>query len=605
MIPDYDVVIIGAGMSGMYQLHLLRKQGFNVTVYEAGSDVGGTWYWNRYPGCRFDSESYSYGYSFDDEILQNWDWSEHFSAQPETLRYLNYVADKLDLRRDMQFNARVKAAHFEEAGPQWRVTLESGEEATCRFLITAIGPLSTPTMPNIKGVEDYKGEAYHTGLWPHDPVSFEGKRVGVIGTGATGVQVIQEVAKTVGHLTVFQRRPNYCAPLHNSPIDAETQAKIKASYKDIFARCAETHGAFIHMADKRNALETSKEEREAFFEELYNSPGFGIWLGNFRDILIEEDANRMISDFMHRKIRERVKDPEVAEKLIPKDHGFGTRRVPMETKYYEVYNQDNVRLVDIKETPIERITETGIQTSSEHHELDMIIYATGFDAVTGGFDSIDIRGRGGERLKDKWADGPLTYLGVQIAGFPNMLSLVGPHSSGTFCNIPRCIEHNVEWVAKLLAHCKENNIVEVSADLDAETKWSDQVQELADTLLISKVDSWFTGINSNVEGRQKRTLLHVTLDDDFVFVNDWRTGELPLSGRHDVVTRIQNAEIFLPQQVAGKVQAIQPLRSEEHDDVFAVGRWRCVGVRGFGVAFNRGDAVMQPMAPKDFAGGLR
>ncbi len=503
----YDVIIIGAGMSGMYQLYLLRKLGLSVRVYEAGTGVGGTWYWNRYPGARFDSESYSYGYSFSQEVLDEWEWSEHFSAQPETLRYLNYIADKFDLRRDIQFEARVAAAHFDEAGNAWDVTLEDGSRARANFLITAVGPLSTPVMPNIDGIDDFEGEAYHTGLWPHEDVTFAGKRVAVIGTGATGVQTIQEVAKTVGHLTVFQRSPNYCAPLHNRPIDDAEQAKIKASYDEIFALCNRSHGAFMHDADPRYALECTEEEREAFYEQRYSEPGFGIWMGNFRDIFVNEQANDTISDFVKRKIRERVKDPEVAEKLIPRDHGFGTRRVPLETNYYEVYNQDNVLLVDIKDTPIERITPKGLRCNGVDYEFDMIIYATGFDAVTGGFDKIDIRGEGGLRLKDKWKHGPRTYLGLQIEGFPNMLTLVGPHNAATFCNIPRCIEQNVEWVAKLFEYVRAHDIKRISPTLAAEDAWTEHVFDAASKLLFTKVDSWFTGINSNLAGKDKRTFL--------------------------------------------------------------------------------------------------
>src|SRR5439155_1817938 len=341
MAAGYDVIVIGAGISGMYQLHRLRGLGLRVRVFEAGDGVGGTWYWNRYPGARFDSGSWTYGYSFSDEILREWEWSEHFAAQPETLRYCNFVADKLDLRRDIEFGCRIKAAVYGEAAGEWEIESDDGRQARARFLITAIGPLSAPTMPTIPGVESFRGEAYHTGLWPHEPVTFAGKRVAVIGTGATAVQAITEIAKTVGHLTVFQRTPNWCAPLHNSRIDAATQARIKATYPEIFARCRESFGCFIHDADPRKALEVSPEEREAFFEKLYREPGFGIWMGNFRDVLINEEANATITEFMRRKIRERVKDPTVADKLIPTNHGFGTRRVPLESGYYEVYNQPN------------------------------------------------------------------------------------------------------------------------------------------------------------------------------------------------------------------------------------------------------------------------
>jgi len=507
MAARYDVIVIGAGISGMYQLHRLRGLGLCVRVFEAGDGVGGTWYWNRYPGARFDSESWTYGYSFSDEILREWEWSEHFAAQPETLRYCNFVADKLDLCRDIEFGCRIRAAVYDETAGEWEIESEDGRRARARFLITAIGPLSAPTMPTIPGVESFRGEAYHTGRWPHEPVSFERKRVAVIGTGATAVQAITEIAKTVGHLTVFQRTPNWCAPLHNSTIDAATQARIKATYPEIFARCRESFGCFIHDADPRKALEVSPQEREAFFAKLYREPGFGIWMGNFRDVLINEEANATITEFMRGKIRERVKDPIVAEKLIPTNHGFGTRRVPLESGYYEVYNQPNVRLVDLRETPIERITPAAVKTTDAEYEADMLIYATGFDAITGAFDRIDIRGRGGRRLREKWAQGPRTYLGLQIEGFPNLFTLVGPHNAATFCNIPRCIEQNVDWVTALIAYMRDRGHTRVEPTPEAERDWLEHVHDTGRRMLFTQVDSWMMGINSNVAGKDRRTFI--------------------------------------------------------------------------------------------------
>jgi cation diffusion facilitator CzcD-associated flavoprotein CzcO len=506
----WDVLIIGAGLAGMYQLHLARGLGLSVRVFEAGAGVGGTWYWNRYPGARFDSESWTYGFSFSEELLREWEWSEHFAAQPETLRYCNLVADKLGLRRDIELDRRVTSAVYDAAANRWDIETTGGRRARARFLITAIGPLSAPTMPSIPGVEEFRGEAYHTATWPHESVSFAGKRVAVIGTGATGVQAITEIAKTAGQLTVFQRTPNWCAPLHNSPIDAETQRSIKARYREIFETCRESFGCFIHQHDPRNALEVSPEVREAFYEQRYGEPGFGIWMGNFRDILINRDANDTITAFMRRKIRERVKDPQLADKLTPTNHGFGTRRVPLESGYYEVFNQPNVRLVDLRDTPIERITPTGIETSDAAYELDLIVYATGFDAITGAFDRIDIRGIGGQRLRDKWAHGPRTYLGLQVAGFPNMFTLVGPHNAASFCNIPRCIEQNVEWVTALLRHMQAERLTRVEPTEAAEAGWTAHVHEIAQRFLLTQVDSWMTGINTNVPGKQKRTFLVYT-----------------------------------------------------------------------------------------------
>jgi cation diffusion facilitator CzcD-associated flavoprotein CzcO len=503
-VPDYDAIVIGAGMSGMYQLHRLRGLGMRVRVLEAGTGVGGTWYWNRYPGARFDSESYSYAYSFSQELLDEWNWSEHFAGQPETLRYLNHVADKFDLRRGIQFRSRVAAAHWQEEPRRWEVTLEDGSRHTARFLVTAIGVLSAPTLPRVPGIEGFAGLSFHTARWPHEPVEFAGKRVAVIGTGATGVQTIQEVAKTAGHLTVFQRTPNWCAPLHNRPIKDEEQAALKARYPEIFRRCRETFSCFLHTPDPRGTFEVTEEEREAFLEKLYASPGFGIWVGNFRDYLIDREANAVVSNFVARKIRQRVKDPKVAEMLIPKNHGFGTRRVPLETNYYEVYNQPNVTLVDTRATPIERITSKGIRTSEREYEFDIIIYATGFDALTGAFDRIDIRGEGGLALKEKWANGATSLAGMLVEDFPNMFMLLGPHTA--LGNIPRSIEYNVDWVTGLIRHMRARGLTRAEARPEAVAAWMAHVMACAEGLLTFEVDSWMSGVNTNVEGKQRRTV---------------------------------------------------------------------------------------------------
>ena len=410
--PCHDAIIIGAGIAGMYQLHRLRELGMQVQVFEAGGDVGGTWYWNRYPGARFDSESYTYGFSFSPELLQDWSWSEHFAAQPETLRYLNHVADRFDMRRDIRFNSRVSAASFNEATRCWTVTLDSGETHQARFLVTALGPLSADTLPRLPGVADFRGQSFHTYRWPEAPVDFASKRVAVVGVGATGVQVVQTIAPQVAQLTVFQRTPNWCTPLNNRPITEAEQQQIKGSYPELFALLRTTPGCYIHNADPRGTFEVTPEEREAFWEKLYGEPGFGIWQANFRDILTDPAANALLSDFIARKIRQRVRDPAVAEMLIPRCHGFGTRRVPQETRYYEAFNLPQVKLVDVRATPIERVTATGIRTSDAEYEFDIIIYATGFDAITGAFDRIEFRNGEGQLLKQKWADGPKTFLGL-------------------------------------------------------------------------------------------------------------------------------------------------------------------------------------------------
>ncbi len=470
--------------------------GVDAIVLEADEDVGGTWYRNRYPGCRFDSESYTYGYSFSEELLQEWDWKEHFSAQPDTLRYLQRVADKFDLRRDIRFGTRVAAAHWDDDSGEWEIATGEGDRCRARYLITAVGELSATQLPNIEGIHDFEGEWHHTSQWPKEPVDFAGRRVGIIGTGATGVQVIQTIASEVGHLTVFQRTANYCCPLRNSPITEEEQAEIKAGYPELFARLRETYAGFIHDFDPRSALEVSEEERLARYEELWAKPGFGKWLSLYHDVIVDLEANATMTEFWKEKLRERVRDPEVAEKLIPKDHPFGTKRVPLETNYYEVYNRDNVLLVDVREDPIERITARGVKTRSAEYPLDMLIYATGFDTVTGSLDRIDIRGKGGQSLKEKWADGPRNYLGFQSAGFPNIFTLVGPHNGSTFCNLPRCIEQNVEWVDECLRYMEAHGHSRIEATREAEEAWNDHVQEGVRDTLFPLGNSWFFGANT-------------------------------------------------------------------------------------------------------------
>jgi cation diffusion facilitator CzcD-associated flavoprotein CzcO len=506
-VEQFDAIVIGAGVGGLYQLYRLRQLGLKVKCFEHGSGVGGTWYWNRYPGARFDSESYSYGYSFSEELLQEWDWKEHFSGQPENERYLNYVADKFDLKRDIQFNSRVVAAKYDEAANCWEVQLEDGSKTRTRFLITAVGILSAHNIPDFPGLNSFKGESFHTSRWPKEKVDFTGKRVGVIGTGATAVQLITEIAKEVGHLTVFQRTANYCAPLRNGPVDAETQAKIKASYPEIFKRTRETFAGFIHDFDPRSVFDVSPEERQARFEELWAQPGFSKWLGNFSDVLTNLEANELFAEFVRNKIRERVKDPVMAEKLVPKDHPFGTKRVPLESGYYEQFNRDNITLVDLKQSPIERITPKGVQTSDAEYELDVIIYATGFDAVTGPLTRIDIRGVDGQSLKDKWADGPQTYLGIQVAGFPNLFTLVGPHNGATFCNMPRCIEQNVEWVGDCLRYMYQKGFEKIEATPEAEEAWTEHANQAAEGSLLTQTDSWFMG--ANIPGKKKTVLMYL------------------------------------------------------------------------------------------------
>lgn len=497
--PDYDYLIIGAGVCGLYQLYRLRELGFRTIVLDANSDVGGTWFRNRYPGCRFDSESYTYAYSFSKELLEEWNWSERFAPQPETLRYLQYVADKFSLRNCIEFNTKVVAASYEDSGACWTVCSEDGREYTTRFLLTAMGLLSAPTKPRYEGIEDYQGISFHTFDWPAEGVDLTGKKVAVIGTGATGVQVISAIGPIVGSLTVFQRSANWASPLHNAEISPDEMAEIKRHYDEIFAQCFASPSGFIHRPDRLNSTDVSREERLARWEALYKEPGFGIWLGNYRDTLMDEAANAELSEFIAGKIRQRINDPQLADKLIPKDHGYGTKRVPLETGYYEVYNQANVELVDLNDTPIKSITRAGIVTTEREYAFDVIVYATGFDAVTGPFDRIDITGLHGEKLRDTWSDGPQICLGLQVHGFPNLFTLVGPQSGSVAANFPRGIEDIVSWMSDLASYLRNHGIIKVSVRPEAQQEWLHHVEEINKKVLFSKSKSWFTGYNTNLD----------------------------------------------------------------------------------------------------------
>jgi cation diffusion facilitator CzcD-associated flavoprotein CzcO len=503
IVKEYDAIVIGAGVAGLYQLYRLRQAGLSVRLYEDGSGVGGTWYWNRYPGCRFDSESESYGYSWSPELLQEWDWKEHYSGQPENERYLNFVADKFHLRDDIQFNSRVTSAVYDERANRWVIQLENGERARAQFLVTATGLLSARYTPPFEGIDTFQGESFHTSRWPKEAVDFKGKRVAVIGTGATGVQLIPEIAKKVGHLTVFQRTPNYCAPCRNSLVSPETQREWKANYEQIHKRIRETTAAFIHDFDRRKTLEVPKEERLAFYEELWTQPGFKKWLSNFYDIMIEPAANEDFAEFVRNKIRQRVKDPVVAEKLIPRDHPFGSKRIPLETGYYDAYNRDNVLLVDVREAPIERITSKGVKTTEKEYEFDVIIYATGFDAVTGSLTRMDIRGLNGQTIKDKWANGPRTLLGIQTAGFPNLFIAI----NNSFCNYTVCAESMVEWITNCIGYIRDKGYKRIDATPQAESAWVEYINKAGTGSIFTQAKSaWFMG--TNIPGKTRAILLN-------------------------------------------------------------------------------------------------
>lgn len=497
----YEALLIGAGISGVYQLYKLKQLGVDVAVIDVAEGVGGTWYWNRYPGCRFDSESITYGYSFSKELLEEWDWKEAYSSQPENLRYVQYVVEKFDLEQYMFFGRRVDRAEWVESDKLWRLALNTGETVTCKWLIPCLGLLSAPTTPKIEGMESFTGESFHTYYWPHDPIDLKGKRVAVIGTGATGVQIIGAIAPIVGQLTVFQRRPNWCAPLNNSEISEEEMRSIKERYDEIFEVCSRTPGGFLHEPDRRGFYSVSAEERDEKWEALYKEPGFGIWLQNFREIFMDEEANAEFSEFIANKIRARVKDPVVAERLIPKDHGFGVQRVPLETKYYEAYNYDHVRLVPIEETPITRVTPTGIDTTEESFEFDVIVYATGFDAITGSYERINFIGRDGRSLKEHWKEGPNTFLGTMVDMFPNMLLVAGPQSGSAAINFPRSIELSVDWNTRFLTHVWEKGYDGFEVSRETVDRWAAHVEKVYSVLLMRKAKSWFTGYNENVEDR--------------------------------------------------------------------------------------------------------
>jgi cation diffusion facilitator CzcD-associated flavoprotein CzcO len=446
---NFDAVVIGAGFSGMHMLKSLRdKLGLKVRVYEAAATVGGTWYWNRYPGARCDSESYIYCFTWDKQLWQDWEWSERYPEQPEILRYLEHVADRHNLKHDLQFDTRVTGAEFNEETNLWTVHTDKGDEVTARYLITGVGSLSTTNMPRFKGLERFKGKWYHTSRFPHDGVDFTTKRVGVVGTGATAVQVIAAIAQQAKQLTIFQRTATYCVPARNGKVDPEVTQARKADYEGVVKRNRESvfgqeHYCFI----PKSVLEATPEEREREFDRMWDAGGFAFWLANYQDMWFNQEANDVCADYLKQKIRKTVKDPIVAEKLIPKGYAYGTKRQPLDTNYYETFNKDNVLLVDAgTDGAIEEITEKGIRAGGKEYELDILVFATGFDAMTGPLKALNLRGRNGRTLDAEWADGPHTYLGISIAGFPNLFTITGPQSPSVLSNMPVSIEQHVDWI---------------------------------------------------------------------------------------------------------------------------------------------------------------
>lgn len=492
----YDAVVIGAGFSGLYQLHRLRDDlGLSVLVLEAGADVGGTWYWNRYPGARCDSESYYYSYSFSDALQQEWNWSERYPEHAEIRRYLGHVADRLDLRKDIRFDTRVKAATYDDASALWQIETENGVRVAARFLITAVGCLSSANVPKIPGLEDFKGEWYHTGRWPHEPVDFTGKRVGLIGTGSTGIQATPVIAGQAAHLTVFQRTANYSVPARNGPVSAQTWQAIKGDYAAIRAKSRASANGHPFDINEESALSVTEEERLRRYEAAWEAGGLR-FRAVFGDIMRDEAANTTAADFIRAKIRSIVKDPETAERLVPKDHPFASKRPPIDTNYFETYNRDNVALVDVKATPIEAITPTGLRTSEAEYPLDVIVFATGFDALTGPLLALDIRGSDGRSLKEDWAAGPHTYLGLQTPGYPNLFTITGPGSPSVLTNMPTAIEQHVDWITDCIRYMRAHDLRQIEAKPDAAQAWVAHVNEAANQTLLPKANSsWYLGAN--------------------------------------------------------------------------------------------------------------
>jgi cation diffusion facilitator CzcD-associated flavoprotein CzcO len=493
---SFDALIIGAGFSGLYQLHCLRDRlGLSVQLLEAAGGVGGTWYWNRYPGARCDSESHCYSYSFSKELEREWEWSERYPRQPEILRYLNHVADRFDLRRNIRFKARVAGAEYDATANLWRVTTETGETMSARFLITAVGCLSTANVAEIPGLETFEGKWYHTGQWPHQGVNFSGQRVGVIGTGSTAIQAIPVIAEEAAHLTVFQRTPNYSVPARNGPLTPEFQRYLKENYTEIRQKMRESVNGFDFSIADRSALGVSDEERQALYEEAWERGGLR-FRATFKDILLDKAANDTAAEFIRAKIRSIVKDPVTAAKLSDIDHPYAAKRPPIDTNYFETYNRDNVSLVDVRAAPIERITPRGLQTRDGEYTLDMIVFATGFDAMTGPLLRMNITGRNGYRLKDAWSTGPRTYLGLQVPGFPNLFTITGPGSPSVLCNMPVAIEQHADFITDCIAHMHAHRLFCVEATPDATEKWVTQVNEAASvTLLPQAKHSWYLGAN--------------------------------------------------------------------------------------------------------------
>ena len=504
---SYDVVAVGAGFAGMYLLHRLRGLGFTVRVYETGSGVGGTWYWNRYPGARCDVGSIEYSCSFDSDLEQEWNWSEKFATQPEILRYANHVADRFELRRDIEFDTRVLSATFDEQNRRWKIRTDGGEEVSAQFYVMASGCLSSSKNPEIAGIDGFAGQIYHTAHWPHDQVDFTAQRVAVIGTGSSAIQSIPIIAEQAAQLTVFQRTPNFSVPARNRPLEPNELNDAKAHYGELREFMRHSRGGQVREMPDKSAFDVTDEERTARYIEGWDAGNLGGLLGAFKDLMTDRAANDTVSEFLRGKIREIVQDPQTAEALCPQDHPFGTKRPCLDTDYYATFNRDHVRLVDLRRTPITTITPCGIDTTAESFDFDAIVFATGFDAMTGAIVNVDIRGAQGLSLRDKWAEGARTYLGLGIAGFPNFFTITGPGSPSVLSNMMVSIEQHVDWIADCLDYLRRHDVATIEAEADAETQWVQHVNDVGDLTLYPTANSWYMG--ANVPGKARVFLPYV------------------------------------------------------------------------------------------------
>ncbi|MDH3742086.1 MAG: NAD(P)/FAD-dependent oxidoreductase [Hyphomicrobiales bacterium] len=504
----FDALIIGAGFAGLYQLHSLRdKLGLSSVVLEAGDGIGGTWYWNRYPGARCDSESHVYAYYFSDELLTEWEWTERYPAQPEIVRYLEFVANKLDLKRDIRLGTRVVSAHYLEDENRWIVTTEGGTRFEATYLIAATGCLSAANIPAIPGLESFDGEWYHTGQWPHEEVEFRGKAVGQIGTGSTGIQAAPVIAQTAKHLTVFQRTPNFSVPAHNRPLSADFKQYVRESRAEIRKLIRSTTNAHAFKISDRKVFDVSAQEREAIYEAAWEKGGLE-FRACFQDLMIDKAANDTAADFLKNKIRKIVKDPETAATLTKIDHPYGTKRPPIDTDYFETFNRENVSLIDVRANPITRITPRGIETTDAAYEFDIIVFATGFDAITGPLLKMDIRGRDGLSIHKAWETGPWTYLGLQIPGFPNLFTITGPGSPSVLTNMPVAIEQHVDWITDCIADMRNNDLARIEPTAAAADAWGEYVNETASATLMPQAGhSWYHG--ANIPGKPLKFMPYV------------------------------------------------------------------------------------------------